>query len=100
MPSVVKGENEEYMAFARRAIAAAGERVADGDASSLRELADLHAAVDAALAEAVARLRNGPYPHSWAQIGRALGITRHAAMQRWPEAGGARRPGGQPAHLR
>lgn len=34
------------------------------------------------------------------RVGDGVGITRQAAMARWPLARGARRAGGQPAHLR
>lgn len=104
-------EREEFVAFVRRALRALGGRVADGDVEGLAALEALHADVDAELARAVGSLRRDPHSHSWARIagvidegrrarGDDVGFTRQAAMQRWPDAGGDRRPGGQPAHLR
>lgn len=95
-----KVENGDFAGFIRRAIRAHGRRVGDGDVDALPELAQLRDEVDVALAEAVAGLRAAPHAHSWQRIADALGVTRQAAMQRWPSAHGARRPGGQPADLR
>lgn len=93
-------ETPDFVRFARRVIAAAGERVAARDPSELADIAALHGAVDDALEAAVAGLRDEPHPYSWADIARPLGITRQAAMQRWPNVGGARHAGGQPVDLR
>lgn len=93
-------ENMDYTAFIRRALEAHGRRVAEGDPADLADLVALRAALDAAIATAVAGLRAGSGAYSWADIGDALGISRQAAMQRWPLAHGSRLPGGQPAHLR
>jgi hypothetical protein len=71
----------EYMAAARRFIAAAGRRVVDGDEPELVKLSELHLAVDKALAVAVAGwVERG---QSWGDVGRALGISRQAARQRF-----------------
>lgn len=93
-------ETPDFVAFGRRIIRAAGERVADGDLDALAALDGLHDAIDEAVAKGVAGLRAEPHAYSWADIGATLGVTRQAAMKRWPDAHGARRPGGQPANLR
>jgi hypothetical protein len=93
-------ETPEFILFARRVIAAAGRRVADGELEALAELEALRGDVDQALNAAVAGLRAEPNAYAWQAIGDELRITRQAAMQRFPNAGGARRPGGQPTGLR
>lgn len=93
-------ENGDYAGFLRRALRAHGRRVAGGDLEGLAELVSLKADLDAAIAEAVEGLRGEPHAHSWQAIADVLGVTRQAAMQRWPHAGGARRAGGQPTGLR
>lgn len=90
-------ETAPYTAFLRRAIRALGRRVADGDVEDLAELLRLRDELDAAAAIAVAGLHER---YSWQRIADVLGVTRQAAMQRWPDARGSRRPGGQPSHLR
>jgi hypothetical protein len=74
-------ENDEYVAFARRVLAAYARRVADGDVEALGQMAALAADLDAAMIQAVTGLRECGY--SWAEIGLRLGITRQAAQQRW-----------------
>jgi hypothetical protein len=93
-------ENTDYTAFIRRAIEGAGRRVAAGDPADLPELLALRDTVDAAVAHAVAGLRSGSGAYSWRDIAEVLGISKQAAMQRWPDAHGSRRPGGQPSRLR
>lgn len=74
-------ENDEFAAFSRRIVRAAGRRVSRGDVDALPELAALSAAVDAAITDAVTGLRAAGY--SWAEIASRLGVTRQAAHQRW-----------------
>jgi hypothetical protein len=74
-------ENDEYAAFTRRVVTAQGRRIAAGDVEGLPALAALAGTVEAALADAVAGLRDGGY--SWAEIATRLGTTRQAAQQRW-----------------
>jgi hypothetical protein len=93
-------ENSSYTDFVKRAVRAHGRRVAAGDIDGLAELLEVRDEVDAAIAAAVAGLRAEPHSQSWSAIARVLGVTRQAAMKRWPDAGGARRAGGQPSHLR
>ena len=72
----------EFAAFGRRIIRAHGRRVAAGDIAALGSLADLSAELDAAMADAVTRLR-ADHGYSWADIGRELGVTRAAACNRF-----------------
>jgi hypothetical protein len=74
-------ENDEFAAFSRRVLRAAGRRVGTGDVDGLAALAGLAAAVDTALDEAVTGLRASGF--SWAEIADRLGVTRQAAHQRW-----------------
>lgn len=94
-------ETPAFHAFLARGIRAAGRRVAGGEPADLADLLALQEVLDEATAAAVAGLRSeegGSY--SWQAIAEELGTTRQAAMQRWPEAKGARRRGGQPGRLR
>ena len=72
----------EFAGFARRVIRAHGRRVAAGDVAALGSLADLSRELDAAMADAVTRLR-ADHGYSWADIGRELGVTRAAACNRF-----------------
>jgi hypothetical protein len=92
-------ENPEFAAFTRRILRAYARRVGAGDLDALSDLARLREECDGHLIDAVARLRND-WSYSWQQIADALGISRQAAQQRWRKAGGTRRIGGQPGHLR
>ena len=74
-------ENDAYLVFVARIIAAAGKRVATGDVEALPDLARLSADLDAALIMAVEGLRQ--FGYSWEQIASRLGVTRQAAQQRW-----------------
>jgi hypothetical protein len=74
-------ENDAYLVFVARVIAAAGKRVATGDVDALADLAQLASDVDAALITAVTGLRE--FGYSWEQIAARLGVTRQAAQQRW-----------------
>lgn len=76
-------ELPELASCARRMVAAVGRRAAQLDPEDLAELVQLRADVDAAVDVAVAGLRSGEYPRSWAAIGGALGMSRQAAQQRW-----------------
>jgi len=74
-------ETLEYLAAARRFIAAAGRRVADSDEFELAELVALRDDLEAAIATAIHGQRE--YGRSWAHIGDALGITRQSAHERY-----------------
>lgn len=93
-------ETDQYAGFIRRGIRAYGRRVGDGEIDGLAELLALRDDVEQAAAAAVRALRAEPHAYSWQRIADVVGITRQAAMQRWPDARGARRAGGQPARLR
>lgn len=82
-PEPPKVETPEFVGMIRRCIRAAGRRVAAGDVCCLTDLADIRGAVDDAITEAVAGLRDEPWCYTWEQIGEALGITRQAAQQRF-----------------
>jgi hypothetical protein len=73
---------------------------ADGDLDAFAEFAALLDEGDGHLTDMVAMLRHEPWSYSWAEIGRALGISRQSAQERFAKAGGARQPGGQPGRLR
>jgi hypothetical protein len=75
-------ETEEYVAFIHRILRALGTRVGDCDVEMLASLASLPDLVEQLLGETVDRLRT-THGYSWADIGRALGITRQAAQQRF-----------------
>lgn len=75
-------ETTEYAAMMRRMIRAHGRRVADADDVDLAELVALRDTLDQAIADAVAGQRAN-HGRSWADIARALGISRQAAHQRF-----------------
>jgi len=82
-------ETPEYAAMVRRVIRAHGRRCGDADPEDLAELVEMSATLAEAIGDAVSGLRASGF--SWAQIGRALGMTRQAAQQRF----GERHPGGR-----
>lgn len=68
----------------RRLVRAYGRRVAEeGDEPELAQLVALRAELDEAIQAAVDGMRGRGRDISWTWIGRALGITRQAAYQRW-----------------
>lgn len=70
-----------YIAAARRFIAAAGRRAAEGGEIELAELLTLEAAVKAAEQTAIDGMRERG--RSWAYIAQATGKSREAAYQKW-----------------
>jgi hypothetical protein len=80
-------ENDEFTAFSRRILRAAGRRIPTGDVAALPHLAALAADLEAAIADAVVGLRAAGY--SWGEIASRLGVTRQAAHQRWGSPAGA-----------
>jgi hypothetical protein len=98
----VERDNATYGEMFPRLLRAYVRRIGDGDGdlAALAELAALRDELEAHLVDAVAVLRHSTRPASWTEIGMALGTTPQAAQQRYGKVGGARRPGGQPAHLR
>jgi S-DNA-T family DNA segregation ATPase FtsK/SpoIIIE len=77
-------ENDTYVAFVRRIVAAYARRVGTGDVEALPHMLALSRDLDAAIGQAVTGLRKAGY--SWAEIASRLGITRQAAHQRWGDA--------------
>lgn len=73
--------NGEFAGFTRRVIRAHARRVADGDVEALADLAQLDAAVNTAIGDAVVGLRR--FGYSWSDIAARLGISKQAAQQRW-----------------
>lgn len=86
--------------MASRLPRAVSRHVGDGALNDLGGLDRLRHELDGHILDAVAPLWDQPFCYSWAQIGRALGVSPQAAAQRFAKAGGARRPGGQPGNLR
>lgn len=73
---------EDYAAFAARMLRAYGRRVADGDIMDLQDLFEFREAVEEVVTAAVIDMKaNGSY--SWAEIGKAAGMTRQAAQQKY-----------------
>lgn len=98
MPPTV--ETADYRGMMCRMLRAYTRRVGDKDIAELAGMAQFVTEAESALVATVHRLRSedgGAY--SWAQIGKALGITRQAAQKRFG-GDGARSTGGQPVHLR
>lgn len=92
-------ENAAYTGMMRRMLRAYTVRVVEAaDPQDLADLARFVDDVEAALTDAVHQLR-AEKDYSWAQIGKALGITRTAAQKRFGGEG-SRQVGGQPTHLR
>jgi hypothetical protein len=79
-------ETEEYVRFLHRVLAALANRVGDADIDMLRGLAGLSPMIDDLLSDTVRRLRE-EHGYSWADIGRALGITRQSAHERFGRQG-------------
>lgn len=65
------------------------------DVDALAELVTLRTYVDEAIVEAVAGLRSGQYPYSWADVGRVTGMSRSAAQEKFSP-----REPGQPKRAR
>lgn len=77
-------DTEKAVDLAERMILAAERRVSNLDIEGLTHLARLRSTVDAALHRSVTKLRTeegGGY--SWTDVGRALGITRQSAQERF-----------------
>lgn len=75
-------ETSDYAAMLRRMLGAYGRRVADADDVDLAELVELRRDLDTAISDAVVGQR-ATHGRSWADIGRAVGMTRQSAQQRW-----------------
>ncbi len=75
------GDHTAYVAFLRRVLRALGRRVGDADPEDLAEMVALRADVDEAIQGAVLGMRSRGV--SWSDIGRAVGMTRQSAHERW-----------------
>lgn len=85
-PTVV--ETADYARFVRRILRAYGKRVQASSLDDLGELVAMRAELDAVIAGAVTRLKDGDEAagvpaYSWAEIGDTLGTSRQAAWQRY-----------------
>lgn len=94
---------QQYCQMVRRLLRAYTKRARqDGgvDIDALKQLAEIQAELDTQTAEVVAALRADGW--SWNDIGQALGLDRSAAYRRYKhlDPDTARKPGGQPGHLR
>lgn len=90
---------EEYTAFVGRILRATERRVSNGDIEGLRALAGLRSELDQAIQESVTRLRGEPWNYSWADVGRALGIRRQSAQERFGGKGTYRQMDTEPKSL-
>ena len=83
-------ETDDYAAMLRRMLRAYARRVGQADDVDLAVMADLAREVDDLVAAAVAAQRAGG--RSWGDVGRALGVTRQAAQQRFGSRSSASQP--------
>jgi len=75
-------DNVQFAAAVARMIRAFGKRVGQADMEDLQELLELQEVLNEVTGEAVRQVRkNGGY--SWTAIGRAAGMTRQAAHEKW-----------------
>lgn len=74
-------ENDAYVEMMRRCVRALGRRIGDGDVEHVGLALALRDEMDAAIAEGVRVLHEAG--ESWSRIGRAAGMTKQAAQQRW-----------------
>lgn len=97
----VRKSEEELLEGVSRQLTAVGKR-AKHSLETLATLHNLRDQIDVMTYEAVASLRadGTNVPASWAEIGKALDITKQSAQERFAKAGGHRLRGGQPARWR
>ena len=74
-------ETAEWLKMLSRMIRAAGRRVANADEHELAELVQLRNEFDQAIKSAIEGQRSSG--RSWAHIGKALGLSRQGAFQRY-----------------
>lgn len=75
--------------FVGRIARAMVRRAADGDLEAITALATMRQAVDAATVDAARALHDHPSAgYSWTEIGRELGVSRQAALQRFGDKAG------------
>ena len=94
----------EYASAVARFLRRYGKKAREGalDTESLVQLVELREILDQQTCEVVHALRSTEGgSHSWAEIGRALGMTRAAARNKYGSTElDARKVGGQPGALR
>lgn len=74
-------EDAEYLKMLKRMIRAGARRVGDADEIELRTFSELQKYFDLQMKEAVhSQITNGK---SWADIGRAFGVSKQAAYRRF-----------------
>ncbi len=71
----------------RRMLRSYERRLAGGDVEYLPTAAALHEEMEAVLRRSIQAMRQHDPECSWARIGKAFGITRQAAQQRWGRRG-------------
>jgi len=79
-------EAPELMAACIRMMRALARRAGQGELEALESLDMLQDVLQHQLGSAVISYREGPAQASWADIGKALGMSRQAAQQRWGSA--------------
>lgn len=79
-------ENQAYLAMLRRMLRSYRNRVAAGDIEDLAEMLALRSYFDELIGQAVEELRE-QQSYSWTDIGRAEGLTRQAAQQKYRRRG-------------
>jgi hypothetical protein len=79
-------EAPELAAAAIRMMRALARRAGEGELEALEALATLTDSAAMQLGAAVAGYREGPAEASWTDIGRALGMSRQSAHERWSQA--------------
>jgi hypothetical protein len=82
LPPATQIEASEFARAVRRMVAALGRRAEHGDLEALREVDLLRRHVFNVSRQAAGRLHED-HGYSWYEIGRACGISRQAAEQRW-----------------
>lgn len=75
-------ENDAYAAMLERMLRAYARRVAEGDPEDLTRMLALRDRFDELVLDAVTGLRQN-WGASWADVGRAAGMTRQSAFDRW-----------------
>lgn len=74
-------ENDAYVEMMARCVKALGRRIASGDVEHVGKALELRQALDDAIGEGIRQLHASG--ESWSRIGRAAGMTKQAAAQRW-----------------
>jgi hypothetical protein len=78
-------ENGDYAGFLLRVIRSYGRRVAAGGLEDLTVMLSCHKAMGSAVCDAIRTARD-EQGWTWADVGRAAGVTRQSAHERWSSA--------------